>query len=72
MCKVKIKLTQPNLVGARAELGNMNFDELPFRALLSVYPEAYNVKVSGNIFYVLMEKPSPMICLKGRKALLTR
>ena len=37
---------------AYENVSRKNFDELTFRALLSVYPEAYNVKVSGNILHV--------------------
>ena len=37
---------------AYENVSRKNFDELTFRAFLSVYPEAYNVKVSGNILHV--------------------
>ena len=45
------------------------FDELTFRALLSVYPEAYNVKVSGNILHVTFNgKVKPNDLFKRKEA----
>jgi hypothetical protein len=41
-----------------------NLDELVFRALLSIHPEAYNVEITSNDLYVTMVgcvKPSNLV-----------
>ena len=43
---------------AYENVSRKNFDELTLSALLSVYPEAYNVKISGNILHVTSHRTS--------------
>ena len=48
---------------AYENISKKNFDELVFRALLSIYPEAYKVELSGNILHVKLNgksKPSDL------------